>query len=78
VDLRVALCKSSLHFCGVKSFADGVQVNWPKLNTPQWAIEAYEDTLNKVRKDPVVGRFVGGGKGDARLGTLEEGKKRRE
>ncbi|KAK0946998.1 Phosphoinositide phosphatase sac1 [Friedmanniomyces endolithicus] len=53
-------------------------VNWPKLNTPQWAIEAYEDTLNKVRKDPVVGRFVGGGKGDARLGTLEEGKKRRE
>ncbi|KAK0354904.1 Phosphoinositide phosphatase sac1 [Friedmanniomyces endolithicus] len=53
-------------------------VNWPKLNTPQWAIEAYEDTLNRVRKDPVVGRFVGGGKGDARLGTLEEGKKRRE
>ena len=58
--------------------ANHQQVNWPKLNTPQWAIEAYEDTLNRVRKDPVVGRFVGGGKGDARLGTLEEGKKRRE
>ncbi|KAK3110208.1 Phosphoinositide phosphatase sac1 [Teratosphaeriaceae sp. CCFEE 6253] len=53
-------------------------VNWPKLNTPQWALEAYEETLNRVRKDPIVGRFVGGGKGDARLGSLEEGKKRRE
>ncbi|KAK3075910.1 Phosphoinositide phosphatase sac1 [Teratosphaeriaceae sp. CCFEE 6253] len=53
-------------------------VNWPKLNAPQWALEAYEETLNRVRKDPIVGRFVGGGKGDARLGSLEEGKKRRE
>ncbi|EME87897.1 uncharacterized protein MYCFIDRAFT_26543 [Pseudocercospora fijiensis CIRAD86] len=53
-------------------------VNWPKLNTPQWAIEAYQDTLEKVTKDPLLGPFIGGGKGDARLGILEEGKKRRE
>lgn len=55
------------------------QVNWPKLNTPQWAVEAYQDTLDRVGKDPLVGQFVGG-KGDGRLGSLEEGKgkKRRE
>ncbi|USW48008.1 Putative SAC domain-containing protein [Septoria linicola] len=53
-------------------------VNWPKLNTPQWAVEAYQDTLDKVAKDPLLGAFIGGGGRDARLGTLEEGKKRRE
>ena len=53
------------------------QVNWPKLNTPQWAIEAYQDTLERAHKDPVVGKLIGG-KGEGRLGTLEEGKKRRE
>ncbi|KAK5692929.1 Phosphoinositide phosphatase sac1 [Elasticomyces elasticus] len=56
----------------------GLYVNWPKLNTPQWAVEAYEDTLGRVRKDPIVGSFVGGGRGKARIGSLEEGKKRRE
>ncbi|KAK3652812.1 Phosphoinositide phosphatase sac1 [Elasticomyces elasticus] len=56
----------------------GLYVNWPKLNTPQWAVEAYEDTLGRVRKDPIVGSFVGGGRGEARIGSLEEGKKRRE
>ena len=54
------------------------QVNWPKLNTPQWAVEAYQDTLDKVTKDPLLGAFIAGGNRDARLGTLEEGKKRRE
>ncbi|KAK4545464.1 hypothetical protein LTR36_002814 [Oleoguttula mirabilis] len=54
-------------------------VNWPKLNTPQWAIEAYQDTLEKACKDPLIGSLVGkGGKGDGKLGSLEEGKKRRE
>ncbi|KAK4900657.1 Phosphoinositide phosphatase sac1 [Elasticomyces elasticus] len=56
----------------------GLYVNWPKLNTPLWAVEAYEDTLGRVRKDPIVGSFVGGGRGEARIGSLEEGKKRRE
>lgn len=53
-------------------------MNWPKLNTPQWAVEAYQDTLEKVGKDPLLGAFIGGAKGDSRLGNLEEGKKRRE
>jgi hypothetical protein len=54
------------------------QVNWPKLNTPQWAVEAYQDTMDKVGKDPVVGAMLGAGKNDSRLNILEEGKKRRE
>lgn len=41
-------------------------------------MEAYEDTLNKVHKDPIVGKIISTGKGDARFGNLEEGKKRRE
>ena len=53
-------------------------MNWPRLNTPQWATEVYQDTLDKAHKDLVVGPFIGGSKGDSRLGTLEEGKKRRE
>ncbi|EME49197.1 hypothetical protein DOTSEDRAFT_68070 [Dothistroma septosporum NZE10] len=53
-------------------------VNWPKLNTPQWAVEAYQDTLDRVGKDPLVGALLGAGRQDARLGILEEGKKRRE
>ncbi|KAK5129976.1 hypothetical protein LTR08_002569 [Meristemomyces frigidus] len=54
-------------------------VNWPKLNTPHWALEAYHDTLDKAHKDPLVGKLVGkGGRGDGKLGSLEEGKKRRE
>ncbi|WPG97498.1 Hypothetical protein R9X50_00027500 [Acrodontium crateriforme] len=57
----------------------GLYVNWPKLNTPQWAVEAYQDTLDRAHKDPVIGGLIGSKvKGDARLGTLEEGKKRRE
>jgi len=58
-----------------------VQVNWPKLNTPPWATEAYQDTLERVAKDPVLGAFVkqhGRGRSDVRLGYLEEGKKRTE
>ncbi|KAI7370383.1 hypothetical protein KC354_g1324 [Hortaea werneckii] len=54
-------------------------VNWPKLNTPQWAVEAYQDTLEKACKDPILGPFIAGsGKTDGKLGSLEEGKKRRE
>ncbi|KAK3720124.1 Phosphoinositide phosphatase sac1 [Vermiconidia calcicola] len=53
-------------------------VNWPRLNTPQFAAEAYQDTLERAHKDPVMGAFLGKGSSDARLGNLEEGKKRRE
>ncbi|GAM89468.1 hypothetical protein ANO11243_075060 [Dothideomycetidae sp. 11243] len=56
-------------------------VNWPKLNTPGWASEAYHSTLDRVSKDPLVGVFVAAhkrGRSDARVGYMEEGKKRIE
>lgn len=64
--------------CG-RMFANlHVQVNWPKLNTPQWAVEAYQDALNRASRDPVLGMLVGSGGSEVRPGSLEEGKKRRE
>ncbi|KAF2148698.1 hypothetical protein K461DRAFT_324192 [Myriangium duriaei CBS 260.36] len=56
-------------------------VNWPKLNTPIWATEAYQTTLDRVSKDPLVGALVAEhkrGRSDARVGYMEEGKKRIE
>jgi len=52
------------------------QVNWPKLNTPPWAVENYQEVLEKAHKDPLVGPLLGRGRSDS--GFLEEGKKRRE
>ncbi|KAG8532985.1 uncharacterized protein KY384_001767 [Bacidia gigantensis] len=55
------------------------QVNWPKLNTPRWAIEGVQETMNRALKDPLVGEFVSKherGLSNTRLGHLEEGKKR--
>lgn len=57
------------------------QVNWPKLNTPPFAVEGYQDALSHVRTMPGVGPLVSRherGRSDARLGYLEEGKKRIE
>lgn len=57
------------------------QVNWPKLNTPPWALDAYQDALKKSTRDPVVGQLVRHARGasmDGRVGHMEEGKKRRE
>ncbi|QDS69033.1 hypothetical protein FKW77_009688 [Venturia effusa] len=56
-------------------------VNWPKLNPRPWATEAYEDALGRARQEPVIGTFVKTherGKSEARLGFMEEGKKRIE
>ena len=56
-----------------------LQVNWPKLNTPRWAVEGYQETLGAVRKDPLLGQLVTRherGASTARLSHLEEGKKR--
>ena len=56
-----------------------LQVNWPKLNTPRWATEGYQEALGKVRQDAVLGQFVQRherGASNARLSHLEEGKKR--
>ena len=58
-----------------------MQVNWPKLNTPSWAMDGYQEALNSVRTDPLLGPLVGRherGKSDVRLSYLEEGKKRIE
>jgi phosphatidylinositol 4-phosphatase len=55
------------------------QVNWPKLNTPKFAIEGYQEALGNARKDPVVGSFVSRherGASTARLNDMEQGKKR--
>ena len=58
------------------------QVNWPKLNRLPWAIESVQDALSNVQHNPVVGPLIGTrherGKSDARLGYMEEGKKRIE
>lgn len=58
---------------------DWYQVNWPKLNTPRFAIEGYQESLGKARQDPVVGGLVSRherGASTTRLSHLEEGKKR--
>lgn len=58
-----------------------LQVNWPKLHTPSHATESYQDTLERVSRDPLLGPLVakhGRGKSDVRMGYMEEGKKRRE
>ena len=56
-----------------------LQVSWPKLNTPRFAVEGYQEALAKARKDPLVGGLISGrerGASTARLNHLEEGKKR--
>lgn len=59
--------------------SDLLQVNWPKLNTPRWAQEGYQEAMISVRKDGLIGSFVtqhDRGASTSRLGHLEEGKKR--
>ncbi|KAL1796184.1 hypothetical protein ACET3X_004724 [Alternaria dauci] len=85
--LRLLLLLSLLMAAACGNFMWGygtLYVNWPKLNRQPPQIEAFQDTLQKVRSHPVVGPLVGGaakherGKSDARLLGLEEGKKRIE
>ncbi|CZT11581.1 hypothetical protein WAI453_004620 [Rhynchosporium graminicola] len=56
-------------------------VNWPKLNPRPWATEGYNEAINAVRKDKVIGSFVARherGLSTARYTNAEEGKKRIE
>ncbi|KAL1301963.1 hypothetical protein AAFC00_002419 [Neodothiora populina] len=56
-------------------------VNWPKLNTPAHATESYQDALDRVSSDPVLGAFIpkhSRGRSNTNLGYMEEGKKRIE
>lgn len=58
-----------------------LQVNWPKLNTPPWASEGFQDSMSHARASPLLGTFVKSherGRSEARVGYMEEGKKRRE
>ncbi|KAL8724151.1 MAG: hypothetical protein Q9181_006961 [Wetmoreana brouardii] len=54
-------------------------VAWPKLNTPRWANEGYQETMGSIRKDSLIGPFVARherGASNAKISHLEEGKKR--
>jgi hypothetical protein len=55
-------------------------VNWPKLNTPPWALDNYQDSLASVSKDPIIGPFVEEARKSRSSGVqyMEEGKKRVE
>ncbi|KAL9093096.1 MAG: hypothetical protein Q9159_000455 [Coniocarpon cinnabarinum] len=55
-------------------------INWPKLKTPTWAQEGYNDGMSRAERDPVVGGIVARerGKHAVNLGGMEEGKKRVE
>ena len=63
-------------------------VNWPKLNTPAFAMEGYQDALNRANHDQLIGQFIsaaGGGRdkhtrtiSTTHAGYMEEGKKRIE
>jgi hypothetical protein len=60
-------------------------VNWPKLNTPAFAQEGYQNALEKAHKDPIIGQFITSASGRDRRARnmsaqikLEEGKKRLE
>lgn len=61
----------------------GAQVNWPKLNTPQFGSEGYLDALNHAHRDKFIGQFITGGRrqrgvSSVVMGHMEEGKKRIE
>lgn len=56
-------------------------VNWPKLNTPQYAIEGFQNALLRAQKDPLLGQLIQGIPGTKRArvssqSNMEEGKKR--
>ncbi|KZF26242.1 putative phosphoinositide phosphatase [Xylona heveae TC161] len=56
-------------------------VNWPKLNTPTYAMEGYQEAIASASKDKIIGQWVGKherGASTSRLSYLEEGKKRIE
>ena len=60
-------------------------VNWPKLNTPQYAVEGFSNALARAQKDPILGQLVKSIPGQDKrtrnlsqtnMGYMEEGKKR--
>ena len=74
--LYVSARRSPLHLSCLIGLC---QVNWPKLNTPRWAVEGMQESMGNVFKNPLIGGLVAKherGLSAARLGHLEEGKKR--
>ncbi|KAG0643416.1 putative phosphoinositide phosphatase [Tuber brumale] len=63
-------------------------VNWPRLNTPSFAVQGHNEELSSAKKDLIIGMWIGRGSsarerdsgtgGSGRLVHLEEGKKRIE
>lgn len=56
-------------------------VNWPKLNTPQYAVEGFQNALVRAQKDPLLGQLISNVPGTKRArvssqSNMEEGKKR--
>ncbi|KAK4984185.1 Phosphoinositide phosphatase sac1 [Elasticomyces elasticus] len=80
--ILVLVCLAVAMWAGIFIRGHGaLYVNWPKLNTPPWATEGYQDALDRVGRDHILGPLLGvrnRGKSDVRLGYLEEGKKRIE
>ncbi|KAK2737612.1 hypothetical protein FQN55_000968 [Onygenales sp. PD_40] len=71
-------------YCMRFIYAHGMlYVNWPKLNTPVAATEGCLDALGSAHQDKLLGRFITAGRhqrgfSNARVGYMEEGKKRIE
>lgn len=66
-------------------FAHGMlYVNWPKLQTPPFAVEGYQEALARALKDKIVGPFIAAETGRSKkarhssIGYMEEGKTRIE
>lgn len=84
----VLLCIGVAGWSAQFVYANGMlYVNWPKLNTPQYAVEGFNGALLRAQKDPVLGQFVKAAAGNdkrtrnlsqANVGFMEEGKKRIE
>ncbi|EEQ32919.1 Phosphoinositide phosphatase sac1 [Microsporum canis] len=72
-----AWCLRFIHSHGM------LYVNWPKLNTPAAGAEGYAEALRRASNDKLIGDFIPStkhqrGVSNARLGFMEEGKKRIE
>lgn len=82
------LCISVLGYVWQFMYYHGhLYVNWPKLNTPTFALEGYQSALERAYKDPLIGPFITSASGRNRrarnmsqqkVGYMEEGKKRLE
>ncbi|KIW20778.1 hypothetical protein PV08_01356 [Exophiala spinifera] len=88
--ILVILCLVIAGWCFRFVYSHGLlYVNWPKLNTPQFALDGYNAALMRAHRDPVIGPIIAAESGKVRtarkmsttnmnMGYMEEGKKRTE